>query len=879
LNFIWITFNIYTLICICLSICSSRETKIFMATIRRLIGMLVLAAPICVPLAVANADSIDAPIPNCQPLKATPFVRLPLGSVRADGWLLTELRLQRDGLTGHAEQVIPDLGPDSAWLGGTGKNAEDWEKGPYYVKGLVTLAYALDDESLKQKAHKWIEWSLKSQRADGSFGPLSNDDWWPRMVMTYALRQYAEASGDPRVLPMLQRYLRYMLGELPHRPLKDWGKSRAGDQIDTAFWVYNRTGDPAMLKVAQLLHAQAYDWTDIYTHNRFMQFGSDFQPRHGVNVAQAMKMPPLWYQISGTDADCDAFQIGLGHLMRETTLPLDVLTGTEMLSGRSPIQGVETCAIVEQMLSDETALAILGDGSIADALERTAYNALPGAMTKDLKLYQYYTPTNNVMAVRGGHGFDQDYADGMLPGPVSGYPCCCYNLHMGWPMLVQNAWMATNDGGLAPVIYAPTVVRTHLPQAGDVTITEETNYPFDGDVHLKLSLARPAAFPLKVRIPGWCTDPTMIVNGKPEAAPRAGTFAILNRSWLDGDQVDLSLPMPVTAIRGVNNSISLARGPLVFSLKMAQEQKPQKPDTEGFVQLEITSPDPWNLALNVDPDHPSKSIGVSVFPMPPGSPFQSDTSPVRLSVSGKRVPSWRMNWTGRIAEDPPVSPVSSDQPDETVTLVPFGAQTLRVTAFPWLGPPATSRSEYRCDFHDTDAPGWVMYGGSWDVESGRWCAPAEAGTAGVKAIATETDFADFTYEADVTPAGTGYTGLVFRVTRPSIGDNAFNGYYVGLFPHNAEIVLGKCGANDNSWTVLARTKLSVQPGVPIHLRVVAAGSHISVFAGGGVNPVLDATDHSFARGAIGVRRYSATSNSVRAGFAHLWVTSAGFTRP
>ena len=210
-------------------------------------------------------------------------------------------------------------------------------------------------------------------------------------------------------MPMLQRYLHYMLAELPRRPLKDWGKSRAGDQIDTAFWVYNRTGDPAMLQVADLLHAQAYDWTDIYTHNRFMEFGDDFQPRHGVNVAQAMKMPPVWYQRSGAPADRDAFRIGLGHLLRGTTFPLDVLTGTEMLSGRSAIQGVETCTIVEQMLSDETAFAILADPAIADALERTAYNAMPGAMTKDLKLYQYYTATNNVIAIRGGHGFDQDY--------------------------------------------------------------------------------------------------------------------------------------------------------------------------------------------------------------------------------------------------------------------------------------------------------------------------------------------------------------------------------------------------------------------------------------------------------------------------------------
>jgi hypothetical protein len=775
--------------------------------------------------------------------------------------------------------VIPDLGPDSGWLGGTGKGAEDWEKGPYYVKGLIALAYTLDDSELKQRAQKWIDWSLKSQRADGSFGPLSNNDWWPRMVMTYALRQYAEATGDPRVVQMLQKYLHYMLGELPHRPIKEWAKSRAGDQIDTAFWVYNRTDDREMLQVADLLHAQAYNWTNIYTNNSFMQFGNDFQPRHGVNVTQAMKMPPVWYQKSRAAADRDAFGIALRHVLSETSLPLDVLTGTEMLAGRSAIQGVETCAVVEQMLSDETAFAILGDASISDALERTAYNALPGAMTKDLKLYQYYTPTNNVMAVRGGHGFDQDYADGMLPGPVSGYPCCCYNLHMGWPMLVEHAWMATGDGGLAPVIYAPTVVRAHLPKAGNVTIAEETNYPFDGNVHFKISLGSPVTFPLKLRIPGWCVEPTITVNGKPEAAPKGGEFAILNRSWADGDRVELALPMPIGVIRGVNNSISVARGPLVFSLKLAEEKKPVKPDANGFVQMEITSPDPWNVALNVDPDHPGNSVRATLTAMPSGNPFEPDASPVKLRASGKQVPSWRMNWTGRISEDPPVSPVLCDQADENLTLVPFGAQTLRVTAFPWVGRPTASTQEYRCDFRDSDAPGWVIYGGSWDVENHQWFAPQGAGTAGVKAVVTRTDFSDFTYEADVTPAGSGDTGLIFRVTRPSIGDNAFDGYYAGVYPRDGQIVVGKCSADNNGWTPLAHGKLGVQAGVPIHLRVVAVRSDISVFAGGDAKPVLKVTDGSFARGAIGVRRYSTTSNNVRASFANVVITGVASSRP
>ena len=102
---------------------------------------------------------------NRAPLLVTPFAALPLGSVRPQGWLLTQCQLQRDGLTGNAELIYADdLGTNSAWLGGGGEN---WERSPYYYKGLIPLAYGLNDASLKSKAQKWMDWLLDHQGADG----------------------------------------------------------------------------------------------------------------------------------------------------------------------------------------------------------------------------------------------------------------------------------------------------------------------------------------------------------------------------------------------------------------------------------------------------------------------------------------------------------------------------------------------------------------------------------------------------------------------------------------------------------------------------------------------------------------------------------------
>lgn len=428
----------------------------------------------------ANFPSTCA-VTNRPPLLPTPLVALPLGSVRPAGWLLTQCEMQRDGITGHAEELYAnELGTNSAWLGGTGEN---WERGPYYVRGLVALAYTLNDAGLKHKAQKWMDWLLDHQWSDGYIGPSANNDWWPRILATDTLKDYYEATADPRVPTVLSNYFHYMLVNLPTRPLNDWAKARAGDEMAVALWLYNRNGDTNLLALVNLLRRQAYDWSGIFTSNRFDCYGTDFQPKHNVNVEEALKLPAVYYQLSRRASDSNAITLGIDHLMRENALSFGINSGTEFLAGDSSIQGVEFCAIVEAMLSLETAARITGDPLLVDRLETIAFNALPAATANDIKGLQYYTLANNVIATYGGHGFNQDYANGTLPGPRSGYPCCRYNFQMGWPKFVQNSWAATADGGLAVMAYAPTVVNTTLA-GGQVQITEDTRYPFEEQVRL-----------------------------------------------------------------------------------------------------------------------------------------------------------------------------------------------------------------------------------------------------------------------------------------------------------------------------------------------------------------------------------------------------------
>ena len=156
------------------------------------------------------------------------------------------------------------LGRNSGWLGGTG---ESWERGPYYLDGLLPLAYELDNPTLKKKALLWVNWTLTHQRPDGQIGPVSNDDWWPRMVMLKVLTQYAEASGDARVVPLMEKYCHFELAQLPKRPLRDWGKYRwQGQRLYGRCGCTSGRGDPKLIELARLLHQQGFDWEASFAH-------------------------------------------------------------------------------------------------------------------------------------------------------------------------------------------------------------------------------------------------------------------------------------------------------------------------------------------------------------------------------------------------------------------------------------------------------------------------------------------------------------------------------------------------------------------------------------------------------------------------------------
>ncbi|MGM9478396.1 beta-L-arabinofuranosidase domain-containing protein [Pedobacter sp. GSP4] len=800
---------------------------------------------------------------NKLPLKQDVYVQLPIGSIKAKGWLLKQLEQQRDGATGMAEELYPEkdnLGKNSDWLGGDGNG---WERVPYYVKGLVALAYTLDDAALKAKAQKYIDWTLNNQQPNGLFGPVKMKDWWPRMPMMYALQSYYEATNDKRVIPFLTKYFKYELANLDADPLKEWGKSRAGDNMEIAIWLYNKTGDQDLLKLVEKLKQQAYPWIDIYSNNEFYFYGDDFQPKHMVNVAQALKFPVVYAQLHDVAANRDALLKGINHIMHDHGQPEGLGSGTEFLAGTSSIEGVETCTVVEWMQSLETAAKVIHQATIGDQLEKIAFNALPAQFSRDFKNHSYYTLPNQVQSVHGEHGFNQDYGSGIVSSPYSGYGCCRYNMHMGWPYFVKNSVVATPDKGLAMITYGPMEVTTTVNGKDQVKIIESTNYPFEEKISLKIVLPAATAFPLTLRIPTWADQPSIKLNGIALKGLKAGEMFKIERQWKNNDVLELNFPMKISMEQQVNNSVSVTRGPMVYALEIKAANKVTKNHSvAGFTDYEIRPESAWNYGLSLKNGNLNNSIKVVKSAMP-ANPFIAATSPVKLKVQARKIPSWDLGYNQVAAFDVPFSPVASTESDEEVTLVPYGSENIRLSCFPVIGIPKKVNKSLIENFDQGMASNWVFYGGGWFWKDGEVNSASNAGSGGYgingsKYVANGTDFKDFTFQADIRINTAGDAGLMFRVAHPAIGPDAYEGYYVGLNPLNKTVQLGK--AANQKWTVISTEKYPVEMNKMYTLKIVAKGDKFDIFINGSAKSVLSATDGQYQSGSIGLRAYKALAS-------------------
>jgi hypothetical protein len=622
-----------------------------------------------------TGTAADAPAPGGRPHRP-----LPLGSIGPRGWLLDQLRLQADNITGQLEALWPDVGPDSGWRGGPGEN---WERGPYYLDGLVPLAHVLHDQRLLDLATPWIEWILGSQREDGFFGPAGNDDWWPRMVALKVLTQHADATGDERVEPFLERYFRHQLDALPGRPLTSWGRARGADNALSVWWLYERSGDAWLLDLVDVLAAQTIRWDDYLTGDLITGAARVFSHRtHGPNVAMGLKT-------GAVDALRDRALAGhaartesaFGNLDRWHGQAHGWFSGDEWLGGPAATAGVETCQVVEMMFTQEVHAQVYGRAIDGDRLENLAYNLLPASSDPEMRGHQYHQQANQVevSVARREWSFSSD--DAGIFGLEPHFGCCTANLHQGWPKFVSHLWLRDDDG-LRVVAYAPSEVSTSV---GDdpVSITVDTEYPFDETVTIRVSTERTEPFALRVRIPSWATEATLTVGGVAVALDTAvDGYVTLSRDWSSAGDVVLLLPMRARVVRRERQAAAVRLGPLTMVYSPG-ERWVSHDGAPGIGEWEVHARQSWNWALSDLRDAADWRVTRGAVPAAPWSLRDRKSAAVVLHAPGARATEWRM--AGAQADVPPPSPVLDHGPDDDLRLVPYGSARLRVTEFPVIG--------------------------------------------------------------------------------------------------------------------------------------------------------------------------------------------------
>lgn len=651
---------------------------------------------------------------------------LALTSIRPRGWLKQYLRTMRDGLTGHLEAAGYPFNTEG-WLalGRYGVKGDDWgpyEQTAYWVDGMVRCGHLLGDRFLIRKGGRYVEHVLREADRDGYLGPqfmkqAASFSRWPQLVFFRAMMAQYSATGDRRIVRALEKH--YLHDASPYSTGRDVCN------VEAMLWTYAQTGNPALLRRAQAAFRR-YNASfrrqgplrdsevTLYSRGQTSVAGllSDRRPtEHGVTYCELGKLGAVMYLHTGNQTWLEASINGFRKLDRHAMLIDGVPSSSENVAGRGAIDGHETCVIADYTWAAGYLLMATGDVQYADKIERACFNAAPGAVGSDFKTLQYFSSPNQVIADRTSNHHK------LLRGlsytayrPNPGTECCPGDVHRIMPNYAARMWMSDGRGGLVAALYGPGAVTARVGKdAQPVTVVEETEYPFSERIALRVETARPVVFALSLRIPGWCRQARVLVNGQP--APclcGPGTFAVLRREFRNGDRVELTLPMELRATRWPGSGVGIERGPLVYALRVEEKWQVDPTDlrsTPDFPGYNLYAASPWNYALAIRDQDLVKTVEVIQKPVT-SNPWSIRTAPLELRVPARRVAGWELRrqksilasrWfpggfidvtiKGDYRFTPPLPAAKGlakrlSRKVETVTLVPYGCTKMRIAIFP-----------------------------------------------------------------------------------------------------------------------------------------------------------------------------------------------------
>jgi len=630
-----------------------------------------------------NISKVDKETKNRQ-LQDPVFRPLSIKEIQPEGWLLNQLRIQADGLSGNLDKFWPDI-KESKWIGG---NAEGWERLPYWLDGFIPLAWLLNDEDMKSRARFYVNYIIDHQRKNGWICPddeTAKKDLWAFFLILKVLVLYHDATEDERIEDVIRRALLYLDRHIDTVTLCGWAQMRWFECMIAMWWLYERTGEEWILNLAAKIQAQGFDWITFFKHWPYRK--PEDKKRwsfmsHVVNNAMMLKSGALLWRLTGSGEHLESAEQMVNLLDKYHGMVTGVFSGDECLAGKSPIQGTELCAVVEYMYSLEHLLGITGKAHWGDRLEKIAYNALPATFSPDMWTHQYDQQVNQIECSRQDNPvYMTNGGESNIFGLEPNFGCCTANLSQGWPKLALSTFMKSNDG-LVAAIYAPCSINTSINNS-KVSVRLRTEYPFRDTLNFIVKTEKETEFALWLRIPSWTDGAYLEIDGMRLDLQSQEGFYRLKRKWSGETCFTLHLPMKVYIEPRPNGLYAIKRGPLVYSLAIGEKWVRVNENIPGreapHCDYEVYPVTPWNYGLCINKNNPEASIVFEEQELRE-VPFSPEGAPVIAYVYGKKIDWSKEN--GAASPYPEMKWILDEK--ERLKLIPYGCTNLRMTEMPVL---------------------------------------------------------------------------------------------------------------------------------------------------------------------------------------------------
>jgi DUF1680 family protein len=468
------------------------------------------------------------------------------------------------------------------------KDTRQWRSefwGKWITSAIAAYRYT-GDPKLRAIIEQAEQGLLATQTADGYIGAypngghLMNWDVWGRKYTLLGLLAWYDVTGDQALLTGARRHADFMLSEIgPGKasPFTNdmWGGMASSSVLEPTVLLYRRTAEPRYLEFAQYLLDQ---WATPK--------GPDLLRKalRGVHVFDMFAGPKPVVKGFMDQGHAKSYEMmscyeGLAELYRVSGKPEYVtavrkvyqdIHDTEITvigsgsdwerwcSGRNRQtkpwrMGMETCVTVTWLKFAAQLLRLTGEPAYADDLEQGMYNALLGAQALDGTWWCHHSP------LVGRRERAPEQCD-------MHQNCCVANGPRGLTLLPQVAVMSGREG---PVVnlYGRITATAPLAAGNAVRIEQESDYPIGDTIRIRLTPQKPEQFTLRLRIPQWSANSSLLVNGQAQPAPKPGTYAAIARVWKPGDQVTLQLDLRARLIAapGDPTHCAVVRGPIVLA--------------------------------------------------------------------------------------------------------------------------------------------------------------------------------------------------------------------------------------------------------------------------------------------------------------------------